>query len=367
MKFLYIANTSWYIYNFRKNLLLYLKGLGHEIYVLAPHDSYSSRIEKLGIKYIPIELNRKSKNVIIDLFFLNSLIKEIKRINPQIIHLFTIKPVIYGSIAARICKIEKIFCSIPGLGYMFNRSYIFQFPVKLFYYLSLKSSKIQVIFQNPDDKLLFESSNLVSKNKSYLILGSGIDVNFFISSYKKNNNKLKFGLFSRMIKEKGVVEFISAAKIINKKYNNCDFILVGDVDLDNPSALSKSWLKKRCGSLIHWFGHIDDVKSIMDETDVVVLPTYYKEGLPKSLLEGASLGKALLATNIPGCKEIVKNNINGKLIRPKSIKELSNAMEWYINNIEKIKSFGIESRKLVIRNFSDEIIIEQTCKLYFNT
>ena len=365
MRFLFVANTSWYIYNFRKNLLIYLNSLGHEIYVLAPEDIYSSKIEKLGIKYIPIKLNRKSKILIMDLFFLKSLLNKIKEIDPQIIHLFTIKPVIYGSIAARICKTDKIFCSITGLGYMFNRVFAIQSLVKFFYYLALRADNIQVIFQNPEDKLLFESSCIVNKNKSHLILGSGIDIKKFTSNRKKKGNRLKFGLFARIIREKGIVEFINAAEIISKKYNNCDFILVGDIDLDNPTTLSPDWLKSRSGSFVNWLGHVEDIKSIMDEVDVVVLPSY-REGLPKSLLEGASLKKALLATNIPGCKEIVKDNINGKLIRPKSIKELSKAMDWYINNTEKIKSFGKESRKLVIRNFSDEIIIEQTCKLYFN-
>jgi len=250
MKFLFIANTSWYIYNFRKNLILYLLKMGHNINVISPKDQYSGELTKLGINYIEVEFDRKNKNPLKELKLVHSFRKQIKSIKPDIIHLFTIKPVIYGAITARICRVNRIICSIPGLGFIFSKKNFSQFPIKLLYKIALKSHKIITIFQNPDDQSFFKKNKLIHKNNSHLIFGSGIDTYTFKSMYQRNNEKIKFGLFSRMIKEKGIIEYINAAKSIKKQYENCEYILAGDIDPGNPNSLTKLELEKHCNGVV---------------------------------------------------------------------------------------------------------------------
>lgn len=366
MKIIYIANTSWYLYNFRMNIMSRLLNEGHQIYIIAPRDSFTLKLIESGYIFYESNIDRKSINPIKDFSLLITLIKFIKTIQPEIIHLFTIKPVIYGSIAGRFCGVKKIVASITGLGYAFKQKSPLKFIVITMYRLSLRSNNIISIFQNPDDRAFFIENDLILSKNSYVILGSGVNSRDFKPYLIKKRDKLVFGLFSRMIIEKGVKEFVWAAISIQKNYNYCEFIIAGDVDYGNPHTLSKKWLNDHCKGSIKWLGHIDNVKEIMKETDIVVLPTYYREGIPKCLIEAASMGKPIITTDTPGCREIVKHNLNGKFILPMDSVALVEAIEWFIMNKDQIKRMGEEGRKLVLRYFDEEIIINKTISLYNN-
>lgn len=356
MKIIIIVNTSWNIYNFRKKLLISLIEMGHQVIAVAPHDSYVEIIESIGIKCINLKFNQKGTNPFSDSLLIYKYFKIFKYQKPDLILSYTIKPNIYGNIAARLLKIPTVN-NISGLGTLFIKTSPATIIAKFLYKLSLKYSS-HVFFQNKDDKQLFITNKLVNPDITSIIPGSGIDVQKFSYDRIKNEGN-KFLFVGRLIADKGVFEYLDAAVSVLKIYPEKEFLLVGEIGYNNKTALSNEQLLNYTNNYaqIKYLGKTDDIVSLLKSVDVMVLPSY-REGLSKSLIEAASMSLPILTTDSPGCRDVVQNNYNGILCKIKSSESLSLAMKRIIKlNPNERLQMGLNGRKIAIENFEEKIII----------
>jgi glycosyltransferase involved in cell wall biosynthesis len=360
MKIALVANTVWNIYNFRSGLIKELKKTGYSIHAIAPRDEYTDRLKKMGIQYHYIKMDSKSVNPLIDLLLFYRLIKLYKKIRPDIFLHFTIKPNIYGTLIAGFLKIPAVN-NITGLGNVFLKRNFINFLVRFLYKISLSYASV-VFFQNKADMELFTTNLIVSKKKTGLLPGSGVNIKDFIPLDKtRNDNKTVFLLIARMIWEKGIKEFVEAAGYIKKQYKNTVFQLAGKLGVNNPSAIPAKRIKEwQAKGIITYLGHVDDIQEIIKDADCIVLPSYYREGVPRVLLEAASMEKPIITTDNIGCREVVIDGINGYICKIKDSKDLAFKMVSYLKLPEKEKRImGENGRKLVKSKFNENIVIKR--------
>lgn len=333
---------------------------GFEIITTSSHDRYTENLAKefswLEMKH----LERTGKNPFRDLLLLGEYIRIYKKQKPDLVFNFTIKPNIYSSLACRILGIPCV-STVTGLGYSFLKSGFLQKLTIFLYKVSLKKNNV-VVFQNQDDLDLFVSKNIISHDKAILIEGSGIDTEKFIprenTNESRSNRNFIFLLCGRMLKDKGIVEFVEASQIVKQQFPSTRFQLLGPVDVLNPACISESelnsWYKEK---RIEYLGERSDVISVLEDADCVVLPSY-REGLPKSLLEAMSCGKPVIATDIPGCRSVVLDNKNGFLVPVKNPHILAEKMIEMINlDFATRTKMGQVGRTLVLEKFDQKIII----------
>jgi len=359
MKIAIVVNTSWNIYNFRLSLTKALLKEGHTIYAIAPFDSYSKLLEEKGCVYKEIKMDNKGTNPLKDIYLIYNLYKAYKNIKPDIILHYTIKPNIYGSIAAKMIGIPVIN-NVSGLGTVFLHNTISsQIAIQL-YRLAFRYPK-KVFFQNKDDKKLFIEKKLIKEEITDLVPGSGVDTVKFSPLPFRRNKTFRFLLIARLLYDKGIIEYYQAAKKI-KKEHEAEFFLMGSPDqsaLGIPLSLVMEWDKE---NTIKYLPFSENVAEAIHEADCIVLPSY-REGAPKTLLEAAACGKPLLATDVPGCREVVEDSVNGYLCKVKDAQELADKMVKMIDqNPEKLKRMGEESRKIAIEKFDERIVIEKYLK-----
>jgi glycosyltransferase involved in cell wall biosynthesis len=365
-KAVFIYNTASYLYRFRLGLMLSLKSRGWQVIAAAPFDDCARKIEAEGIRFQTLPMNRKGKNPWADFVLFTRLAMFYRREKPDLVHHFTIKPVIYGTAAARLAGVSGIVNLIPGLGHVFLRGGILQFWVEILYRMAFSPS-VQVIFQNRDDLDFFARRKIVRKQQTHLIFGSGIDTSVF--SPKKNpvhfsSSSLTFVLAGRMLWEKGVAEFVEAAKIVKRKNPQTDFKLIGDPDAGNPTSVPVSWLEEQQAlDYIDWMGHTDDVSPYLDGSAAVVLPSY-REGAPRVLLEAAAMAKPIVATDVPGCREVVEDGVNGYLVPPRNVERLAQAMLMLARDQGLRRHMGLASREKALRCFDEGLIIRKTLDVY---
>ena len=354
-----VINTSWNIYNFRLGLLKALQANGYKIIVIAPHDKYSQEFISLGFEYYPLTINSKGTHPVEDLKLTYSFYKLYKQIQPDVILHYTIKPNIYGTFAAALLNIPTIN-NIAGLGTLFVKQDIVTSIAKMLYKLS-QSKAQHVFFQNNDDIQQFINDKLVTKEKCSVLPGSGIDTNKYMPREKIDNGKTTFLLIARMLWEKGIGEYVEAARQIRKKYPNCEFQLLGFLDVANRSAIAKEQMQQwEDEGVINYLGITDDVPSFIAQADCVVLPSFYREGTPRTLLESASMAKPIITTDNVGCRDVVDDGINGYICKPQDTKSLEEQIEKFLSlDQEKILLMGEKSREKMIREYDESIVIEK--------
>lgn len=364
MKIIFFSCISLNLYLFRFGLIKYLQGMGYDVTVAAGYDKYSNKLIKAGVKFINLKINRKGVNPIKDIILFFNIIKIILNEKADIVINYTIKPVIYTSLAGWFLK-TKIINVITGLGYVFIKKSILEKLVRIFYKIAfIRVNK--VIFQNNDDLKFFLDEKIVSKEKSGVILSSGVNTAYYAPVKIKNRTKAVTFLFiGRLLWDKGIREFIESAEIVKKKFPEAKFDILGWLDKGNPSAVSKAYIKEKSG-VINYLGITEDVRDYIGKTDVVVLPSY-REGVPRSLLEAASMEKPLITTDAVGCREVVDNNINGLLVTVKDVKSLSNAIIWMIKNPQKRVKMGRNGRKKMIKEFDEKIVVKKYYKVIMDT
>ena len=361
-RILIVASLSQSLINFRGDFIKSLVKSNYEVYALAPGhpDKIKSQLNKIGAIPIEFSLNRTGLNPLKDL----KSIRELKSIMLQnkidLVFPYTVKPVIYSSIAANQCRIPVISL-ITGLGFAFTgltrKARILQRLNETLYKLSIRKNKI-VIFQNRDDYQLFLDRKILKKNnKVAFVSGSGVNLNQF--KFRKNkidSNKISFLLVSRLIKEKGIALFLNAAKVLKEKYPKSEYHVIGATD-KSPSSIKEKELKNlHEQGIIVYYGKQNNIPEHLYNRDVFVLPTYYREGVPRSILEALSVGLPIITTYTPGCKETVKKDYNGILIKPQNIDALINAMEYFLINSDKIEEMGINSRNYAEERFDVNIV-----------
>ena len=368
--FIFTSNSSWYIWNFRINLIEELLNKKFSVLVVAPFDSYSIRLKNKGCMFINWDLQRSSINPINEFKSLLNIFKIYKRYQPKIIHQFTIKSCLYGSIAAKLLNKSYLINSITGLGHLFLthnlKNYFLKIITMPFYRFALNYKNSILIFQNESDKNIYNKLNLI-KVKSTLIKGSGVDTKYF-SPVKNNhcNKKVPIILFpSRIIKEKGIVELIKSCSILVEKGFNFELNIVGNFDKGNRSFLLKSDIDTLITDhkKIKYLGHQNNMRKLYSNADLIVLPSW-REGLSRSLLEAASMECAIITTNVPGCNDIIDHGENGLLVPLKDEKALSLAIELLLKNKSFSKKIGKNARKKVLKNFDEKIIIKKTLEIY---
>ncbi len=354
------------------NLMISMRERGYHVIAIAPKDQFSHNIEKEGIDFISIASSRKTMNFVNDIKLIITLFKLFKQYTPFIVHHFTIKTVLLGTFAARLARISKVVNSIDGLGHIFSHKRpILTNLISVLFKMGFKLSKCILIVLNPDDKEYFIDNKIITKKNIFLIYGAGINIDEFSNknvNIKKINyvdkTKVNFFLFSRMIWDKGIKEYIDAALNIFTQFPSTHFYLVGASDPGNPTGIPPSWLKNINKLLgITWIDYVDDIKPWLVSADIVVLPSY-REGIPLSLLEAASFEKPIITTDTPGCKEIVKNRVNGILVPPRDSSAVESAMKYLLNNRDIWEKMGREGRKLVLDKFDEKLIVKETIDLY---
>ncbi|MBT8517333.1 glycosyltransferase family 4 protein [Polynucleobacter paneuropaeus] len=353
-----VAHQAFALINFRHSLIIQLISKGHEVFALAPDfsDAQITTLKNLGAIPISYRLSRTGNNPFKDFRDTLSLAFLLRKLNPDIFLGFSIKPVIFGTIAALIAQIPHRVAMIEGLGYLFTndnqkksikRSFLLGIAV-LLYRVSLSRADT-VIFLNQDDIEYFISHKLVSPNKPVNLDGIGVDLNAW-EMMPPVLSPVTFIMVARLLKEKGVMEYIAAVKQLRTEGLSARFLLLGDVD-SNPSSIPLSVINEHVAlNEIEWFGHVD-VKPWIQQSSVFVLPSY-REGVPRSSLEAMSMGRPVITTNVPGCRETVIDGVNGYLIPPFDVDALSNAMRHFIHKPHLIESMGAQSRSIVESRFN---------------
>ena len=361
-----VANSSWNLHHFRRSLINRLMAEGYDIILLAPEDKYTPHLaDFLNARYIPLRhLQAQRKNPLRDLLLLQELYRIYRQEQPDIVLHFTIKPNLYGSLAASWLGIPSI-STVTGLGYTFVHDQFRYRLVRMLYRFSFRKNT-QVVFQNPDDKDLFLELGLVDKNKYTLIPGSGVDTNHFIPQSKSENKDAFIYLFvGRLLYDKGIREFFAAAQLLQQPGRI--FWVVGERLPDHPNGIPEvmvqSWIES---GAIQYLGYQEDVRPFLAQADVLVLPSY-REGLPRSVLEAMAMAKPILTTNVPGSRETVERGKNGVLIPIKSVEALATAMKQIQKmDSEQLNQWGQYSRKLVVKKFSQKIVNDLYLELIKN-
>jgi glycosyltransferase involved in cell wall biosynthesis len=367
-KLFLVVNVDWALFSHRLPVVLAALQQGYEVTIVTKNTGRKGEIESLGLKFIDLPMSRSSLNPLeglrtfLFLWFLYWIQK------PDIIHHVGLKTILYGTLASKFACAKGVINAVNGLGILFspdNTSVVSKIIIPVFRF-SHRRRHLAVIFQNDDDKALFLNKNIIKKDQVFKIKGSGVNLNIF--SYipeKQAELKIRILFIARMIKEKGVLELIEAARILEANYKDrVTFLLCGGLD-DNPHAISKEFMEKHCdGEYIQWLGHRSNVKELLEQSHIFVFPSYYREGIPKSLIEACAVGRPIITSDSPGCRECVINNYNGYLVPVKDTDLLAQKMETLINDKEKRVRMGLNSRKLAEKEFSVENVIEKHLEIY---
>ena len=359
---LIVLNTSWNIYNFRLNLMKSLEKKGFKVIALSPYDDYSDKLQKEGFEWVDLPLDNDSTNVLKELYQIKSFYKIYKNIKPDIVLHYTIKPNIYGTFIATLLDIPSIN-NVSGLGTIFLKKKLVYKVAQILYRIVFRFSG-KVFFQNKHDFQLFIDSKLIKKDIAEVIPGSGIDCQRFrpidVPSSSLKQNTITFLMIARLIKDKGIIEYIEAIKILKKQYPNVKFKLIGSLYLSNPTAISKellqSWIDEE---LIEYLPFSDVMEEIISRVDCIVLPSY-REGLSRVLLEAASMAKPIITTDVAGCKDVVDDGVNGFLCKVKDEKSLAEKIEKMILlTVNERKKMGEKGREKALKEFDEKLVIEQ--------
>lgn len=356
-----VANSTWNIYNFRLNVINHLLQEGHEIVVIAPIDEYLEYKEKYPmVRHIALKtLDRDSTNPIKDLVLILELYRKYKWLKPDLILHYTNKPNIYGAIASKILGLKSV-AVVTGLGYSFIRKGLLNRIVRSLYRVSGKYHA-RFIFENEDDKKLFIEEKITKQENAYSIKGCGVDTNYY-APYPNGQvrNDTTFTFIGRLLHDKGINEFIAAADSIKSKHPNTKFVVIGEFDHKNPSSIDRESLAKWVDrGVIDYKGFVKDIRPLIAQSDCIVLPSY-REGMPRTLLEGMAMGKPLIASDVPGCRETIVEGMNGFLTKVQSADALTNTIEdFLLLSYDERKKLGEKGREMSIDTYNDKLIAEQ--------
>ncbi len=377
-----VSNTSWYLWNFRGDTIRALASLGTDVITIAPEDEFRSRLEEVGARHVVWRFDRRSTAPLANLGALVRLRSLYGRLSPDVVHHFTIKPVILGGIAARFSRVPGIVQSVPGLGHAFSESNGLRLQALAGYRFGL-AGRARTIFQNAEDMERLIGSGVASADRSVVIRGSGVDVDRLgaiplpgasvpgasappdAAAPSGATRPVTFLMTCRMLWAKGVREFVEAASLVRGDGIHARFVVLGDPDEGNPATVPREWLEELAqGDDVEWRRFREDVTPDLAEADVVVLPSYYGEGVPRSLLEGGAAGRALITTDTPGCSDVVEDGETGLLVPCRDVAALAAAMESLARDPDLRRRLGTAARDRVRAEFSSEKVVEETLAVY---
>ncbi len=368
-KILFVVTEDWYFYSHRLPLAIAAKEAGHDVSVATRLAGSRKSISDAGIRTIPLRfMKRSSLNVFRELASFVELFLLLRRERPDLIHLVALKPVIYGSLAASLAGIYPRVNALAGLGFVFSSKknlarFLKPILIRMFRFI-FNDTHSKLILQNRDDFSLMTELVGVKYDRVYLIRGAGVNLDQY-SPTKLPSGVPIIMLASRMLWDKGVGEFVNAAKILKRQGISARFVLIGDSDPENPTSISGRQLKKWNDSgVIEWWGYRSNMAELLSQARVVCLPTYYGEGVPKVLIEAMACGRPIVTTDMPGCRDLVRSGRNGMLVKPKDSVELAASLMTLILNKSACQKMGIEGRKIIEKEFSLGQVIEETMAVY---
>ncbi len=358
MKIAIVLNTSWNIYNFRINFIKELLKLGHEVHTIAPIDDFSKELELIGCIHHNIRMDSRGANPIKDSALILELFMTYRKIRPDVILHYTIKPNVYGTLAAAMLGIPSIN-NVCGLGTVFLKKNIVSAVAKLLYRFSFRFAS-KVFFQNSDDLHLFVDNRLVSNTAADILPGSGIDLDKFYPVDYRRNKKFTFLLISRLITDKGILEYISAVKKLKADGIDAAFQILGAKDPLHKRGIKTEIIDEWITSnTIEYLGTTSDVRPHIHNADCIVLPSY-REGTPRTLLEAASSAKPIIATDVPGCNHVVEHGYNGLLCKMKDSDDLASKMlEISSMTTEALTRFGKNGRTKMEAEYNESLVINK--------
>ena len=375
-KIVLFANTDWYLYNFRRSLALALREAGHELLLLSPPGEYGARLRALGLRWEPVPMDRRSLNPLREAAVLVHLRRLFRRERPDLVHGFTIKCAVYGSLAARLAGVPARVNAVTGMGYVFTstdaKARALRPLVRLLIRAALDGRDARLILQNPDDVAVFEQARLVAPGQIRLIPGSGVDCVRFAPGESVGRGHapdadtppFRVLLAARLLWDKGLAEFVDAARRLHGEGRAIDFLLAGDPDPGNPAAVPEAtvhdWVAE---GLLHWLGHVDDMPALFASVDVVVLPSY-REGLPKGLIEAGACALPLVTTDVPGCREVVTDGVDGLLVPVRDAGALATAIARLHDDPVLAARLGAAARQHALDEFDERIVIARTQAVY---
>ena len=361
-KILISLNTAWNLLNFRAGLIGGLISSGYEVVAVAPKDEYVVKLKLLGCRFVHLEMDNQGTRPIRDLLLLWRFFRLLKSEKPDLCLFYTVKPNVYGSLASSFCGIPFIN-NVSGLGAVFIQGGWLRRFVSALYRLAFRNSN-RVFFQNRDDLGLFLENKLVKVVLTDVLPGSGINLHRFTPAYDTDRESLNFPfrflLIARMLKDKGVVEFVNAAQLLKKSGVKAEFCLFGFLDVQNPAAISSEQMKEWSDQgFVKYLGVSDDVREHIASADCIVLPSY-REGTPRTLLEAAAMGKPIITTNVVGCKEVVEHGVNGFLCEVKNAQDLALKMkEMLLLSDDQKRLMGEKGRLKMEKEFDETIVIQK--------
>jgi glycosyltransferase involved in cell wall biosynthesis len=367
-RLLFNANVAWFFISHRLAIAQAARDAGYEVHIAADVESEDEAaiIAREGIAFHRIALRRGGLNPIRDLGYLARLRTIVQRVKPDLIHNISIKPIIYGSVVGRAAGVGRIINAISGLGYSFSGGEARRFLsmiVRSAYRFALRDRRIRVIFQNADDVREFTEAGVVDPAQVRLIRGSGVDVESFRPSIEPPG-VLKVVLAARMLRDKGIVEFARAAQVLRSRGFVARFVLAGMRDEANPASLDIQELRRlEQETGVEWLGHMKDIPALYRSAHVICLPSY-REGLPKALIEACAAGRAIVTTDVPGCREVVTDGVNGLLVRPRDVGSLAEALGRVLQDSNLRVRLGAAGRCKAEAEFDLKLVVRATLELY---
>lgn len=369
MKVVLFANTDWYLFNFRRSLALALKAQGNDVLLISPPGPYGEKLRALGLRWEPVPMDRRSLNPLREAKLLAWLVALFRRERPTLVHGFTIKCAVYGAWAARLAGVPARVSAVAGMGYVFTshaaKARVLRPLVRALMRSALGGRNARLILQNPDDVALFERAGLVERDSIRMIPGSGVDCSRFAAGSRAVvSGRFRVVLPARLLWDKGLAEYVEAARLLRSEGRAIEFLLAGTPDPGNPAAVPeatvRSWVE---AGLVTWLGHVDDMPALFASVDVVALPSY-REGLPKGLIEAGASGRALVTTDVPGCREVVSDGIDGLLVPVRDAGALAAAIARLHDDPQLTARLGHAARAKALAEFDEKIVIARTLDVY---
>jgi glycosyltransferase involved in cell wall biosynthesis len=371
MKFIFYANTDWYLFNFRLATALELKSHGHEVVMLSPPGEFGGRFAALGFRWIPLQMDRASLNPLREAATLQRLVRGLKAERPDVLHIFTVKCAVYGALAARAARVPAVVNAVAGMGYVFTsdraHARALRPVVKALMRGTLGNGHSRLILQNPDDADAFVRSRMVAAERIRVIRSSGVNTSRFIPQQRGGERKpLRVLLAARLLWEKGIGEFVEASRMLKSEGRDIQFLLAGMPDYGNPRSVRleqvEQWARE---GTVDWLRHVDDMPALMSSVDVMALPSYYREGVPRSLIEGAASGLALVTTNLAGCREVVgEDGVDGLHVEPRDPRSLADALKRLDDDRDLVARLGAIAREKALAHFDERAVIRSTIDVY---
>ena len=368
-RILFVVTEDWYFCSHRLPIARAARDAGFEVWVITRVNQHREQIINEGFNLQPLEFRRSGLNIFSDLATVWQLIAIYRKLQPDVVHHVAIKPVLYGSIASFFSPVSVVVNALAGLGFLYANDVkgvfrVIQPVVRTAMGFVLRRVNGKVIAQNKADFDALCNQMKIDSNSLTLIKGSGVDTQAFAVT-DEPNGIVKITMVSRMLKEKGVEDLVKAAGLLDKKGVECLVSLVGAPDVENAGSVTEQELKNWAhADNVEWVGFCDDVVTVWKKTHIACLPSYYREGVPKSLLEAASCGRPIVSSDNDGCKEIVIDQVNGITVPAKKPEKLAQALELLIENPELRKTMGLKGRAMVEGDFSQEHVVSKTLSLY---